>query len=111
MLNLGIVSSTHVQLIFAYGFLRSSSTALDALCLAVQGAALGILFGYPMTGCFIGAVMALSDRILIPLVNKLPGRSSTLVSFPIGVKNVSLALGSFGLSSAIFYLAKTGFKL
>jgi hypothetical protein len=46
-INLGIVSSKNISLPCAYGILRSSSLPVDAVFLAVQGLALGVIFGNP----------------------------------------------------------------
>lgn len=107
--NLGIFSSQNLEPSKAYGIIRSPSLLMDALCLAVQGAAFGVLFGAPFTGAAIGATMAITDRIFAPLIDKLPTRSFTVMGLPLGGKNIALAAVSATavavLSAVRFYLS------
>lgn len=88
--NLGVSSCNNLEPKMAYGVIRSSSLVVDGLCLAVQGAALGIFFGNPILGAAMGATMALTDRLFAPVINRLPGRCATIIGLPIG-KNTVLA--------------------
>lgn len=101
-INLGAIATRNVQPSFAYGILRSSSLPMDMICLAVQGAALGVLFSNPMLGAAIGGIMSLTDRALAPIVNQLPfGRSYAVMGLPLGIKNTALFGGSLLLTLAI----------
>lgn len=91
-INLGSLSTGHVEPAYAYGLVRSSSVITDALFLTIQGYALGILFGNPHLGAAMGAVISLTDRIFSILINAIvPGNSTTLLGVPLGLKNISLA--------------------
>jgi len=91
-INTGSVSSGNVQPHFAYGIVRSSFLPLDAVFLAAQGYGIGLLFGNPIQGAKMGAIMACTDRILSPLIdNVVPGRCYQVVGLPLGTKNFSLA--------------------
>src|SRR5689334_8331651 len=91
-LNLGTFSSGNVHPASAYGILRSPLLPADALCLAIQGLALGVLFGNPLLGCIAGAVTSLMDRVFAPFINQnFPGNSTNIMGLPLGIKNATLA--------------------
>jgi hypothetical protein len=92
MINLGSISTGTVQPESAYGILRSSNLPLDALCLAIQGLAIGALFGNPILGATAGFIISMTDRIFTPLINQcLPGSSYNVMGLPLGLKNIVLA--------------------
>lgn len=93
-INLGIYSSSNIQTESAYGILRSSFLPIDAAFLAVQGAALGLLFGNPMLGAMSGIMISVTDRLFSPIINFLPGNSYSLIGLPLGFKNIVLASAS-----------------
>jgi hypothetical protein len=101
-LNLGTVSSGNVHPNSAYGILRSPLLPADALCLAVQGLALGILFGNPLLGCVAGAISSLTDRVFAPFINQsFPGNSTNVMGVPLGLKNATLAGASIATAILI----------
>jgi hypothetical protein len=105
-INLGIVSCENVQPHFAYGVVRSTFLPLDAAFLAVQGFVLGALFGNPILGAKMGAMMACTDRGFSPFINQfVPGRCHQTMSLPLGTKNITLAGASIATAHVLLKLA------
>ena len=67
------------------GYFTLTCSTIDAICLAIQGAALGLLFGKPALGAVAGAIVSLTDRIFAPLINEfLPGTRFSSDGFSFG---------------------------
>ena len=102
-----------VHPVIAYGIVCSSSWPVELICLAVQGLAVGALFGNPIfLGAAAGVIISFTDRIFTPYINQFsPGRSYNYMGLPVGLKNIALAGASMLTAAAVLKVAVVALAL